>query len=175
MAEVPSKSTMAADSRYPLDESAHPLERAEYALYSATEEIDDLTARTPCAWCTRSAFRVTTSLSSVRSLRFGRWHDRNEKIRSSPSRPVPVARSLFVSGFRNFALEILEPDKSRSRYRQRRETTRKKRMKRAFRFSTVFGVTKGYSGQRLRCGEFRKNYEGLSLSISFFHSSRKPP
>lgn len=82
-------------------------------LYSARGEID-LTARTPCAWCTHSAFRVTPSLSSVRSLRFGRWHDRNEKIRSSSSRPVPVARSLFVSGFRNFALEILEPDKSRS-------------------------------------------------------------
>lgn len=152
-------------------------------LYSATGEIDDLTARTPCAWCTHSAFRVTISLSSVRSLRFGRWHDRNEKIRSSPSpspsRPVPVARSLFVSGFRNFALKILEPDKSRSRYCRRREPTRKKRIKRAFRFSTVFGVTTSVKGYAATNPERATKTSSLFLSqytkifVIFYSAIRK--
>jgi len=155
--------------------SLHILWNAQSAIpiYSARGEIDDLTARTPCAWCIRSAFRVTTSLSSVRSLRFGRWHDRNEKIRSSPSRCRLHAASLCSA----FAI-------SRRRFRGRISPVlvtaagkKRRRIKRAIRFSTTFGFRRDWNivGQRLCHGKSfnRKGYGGLFLLLSQTLSSRK--
>lgn len=148
--EVPSKSTITADSRIRrmslhISWNAQSVlsERRDRWLNSENSENSEAA----CAWCTHSEFRVTTSLSSVRSLRFGRWHDRNEQIRSSPSHPMLVARSLFVPGFRNFALEISGSDKFHLRYRRRRETAEKKRMKRTFRFS-AFGFQRDWRVRR---------------------------
>lgn len=168
-----------------MDESAHPPESVALMRRIRRDRWVN-SERTPCAWCTRDAFRVTTDRPSVRSfvrsfvLRVSAWQKRE---RYDLLLSVPAARSFFVFGFRNFSSEISGPDKSRPRYRRCRDRWEKRRKRGetnkahlsvfdSFRLLAGLKATsvKGYSAVSLLT---KRAKQPFSFSFPFFICSRE--
>lgn len=145
MVKVSSKSAIAADSRILRWMSLHMSPLVRNPLYSARGEIDDwLNSENAVCMMHSQCISLSRPVSvdcSFFAFRPLTWQKREDTIFSFSSGGGLHAASLCpafaISRWRFWS-------RISSRYRRRRETAEKKRIKRAFRFPTAFGFRRDW-------------------------------